>query len=142
MFWETPTVQTVPYFRSFTVYQSERHKDSSVSPPAQILSFRIFHTTLTLVVFAGPRQVRTPSCHLSANFQLCGLVSCVLHLRWAADLTELVASATVSAKGPPPPLSLCFPRRYFDNLRVCRRRTWGECGVAATCLLKHRSSLK
>lgn len=56
---------------------------------------------------AGPRQVGTTCCQLSANFQLGGLVSCVLPLLWAADLTELVAWATASAKDPP----LCFPWR-------------------------------
>lgn len=97
-----------------------------------------------------PRQAETGKYSiLSTVCQLpCGLVSCVLPLLWAADLTELVARATASAKEPPSfplPPSFCFPWRP-DTLIIWGIAEdvggWVECGVAAKCLLKHRSSLK
>lgn len=112
------TVQTVPYFTNLKVYPSERRKDPSVCKTDLKLQDLLQHPPHGCL--AGPRQVGAPSCQLSANFQLSGLVGCVLLLLWAADLTELVARATASTKDPP----LCFftESGYFDNLRDCRRR--------------------
>lgn len=80
---------------------------------------------------SGPDRwaLRPVTCLPAAGHAL--QVSCALNLRRAAHLAELVARATASARDPSlPTLAPHPPQRYFDNLRDCRRYTWGGCGEA------------
>lgn len=81
---------------------------------------------------SGPDRwaLRPVTCLPAAGHAL--QVSCALNLRRAAHLAELVAWATASASllRPPPHPPRSPQQRYFDNLRDCRRYTWGGCGEA------------
>lgn len=98
------TFQLAP--ESDTLSEVQRSISASLSSKTD-LKLQDFSHSPRPGCLAGPRQVGTPTCQLSANFPLYGLVGCVLPPLWAADLTELVARATASAKDPP----LCFPWR-------------------------------